>query len=889
MVEESRGDDSHRRRGQQLSIGIGAGVAVLALVMRGWGLGQNHAYVDEARIMISAMRFVQDGVVPLLGPPMSIGFFHSPVTHWIYAVGYALGGSLVSMRWVTAGLAALATGVMAYYGAWRYHWLAGLVGGVLYATHLAAVATTTQVNNAQLAPLFVALTWVLGVMGFLEDQRWARAGHALTLAIAIQLHPHLGALSVASVVVVSVWLWRTRERFWWDVLELAVLAAAAALTFVPWIVGLLDYGGGRIPLPDGGGMNPATLGHVWQVVYSSLSSDYFRGANWTSVVAPALMVAGVAWLAVRVWRGEGNQRWVDAMLLLDVISIPVLVIVLRVTLIPSYFWPMMVLIMLVIGVVAGDAARWVFAVLNGRSRVTAWGAAVVMGLALGMVLQRQAADTLSRPQPIESPPLATYQSLVDTVRSTAAGRPVLLIAGNNDERFQFFEVRRLWADDLDIRTVRWGTGLPMPEVGGLAVVGRDDASLDDRLMNRQAVLAYFALADLPAGDDLTLTRTSYPPLRLENGAVLEGVWFDAPPQPGAVWTVDVMWRVADVAPAEATLFVQLLGMNDEKYAQADVVALPIGSQRIGERVLNRVTLALPPDLPVDEPLYLRYGMVVDGATLASVEYVADARLLIGDAAAAVADLGDGWLLEEITTNSPFEQGPPIVVQARWFVPEASERWPDVCWAVTDDSGAVAYAAEMALSTLGDRPGGPGYVTSDYLLRIAPDWPVGRYGLQVGLCGRDGVDLTTTVEVRPRAREFREIELGGGVADVGNDVRLLSGASSNAGGVLTVTLAWQSLAAQLPDRVRFVHVLDANGQVVAQADGEPLGGAYPMSWWARGEVVTETVVIDISGLTAGTYQLGVGWYDPLTFERVSVVQGGVARDERNIDLGVIRAP
>lgn len=82
------------------------------------------------------------------------------------------------------------------------------------------------------------------------------------------------------------------------------------------------------------------------------------------------------------------------------------------------------------------------------------------------------------------------------------------------------------------------------------------------------------------------------------------------------------------------------------------------------------------------------------------------------------------------------------------------------------------------------------------------------------------------------------------------------------GRVGVTLAWGALAAGQADVVRFVHLLDpATGEIVLQVDGVPQAGSYPMSQWTTGEVVVEEVVVDVSGVPAGAYQLAIGLYHP----------------------------
>jgi hypothetical protein len=83
---------------------------------------------------------------------------------------------------------------------------------------------------------------------------------------------------------------------------------------------------------------------------------------------------------------------------------------------------------------------------------------------------------------------------------------------------------------------------------------------------------------------------------------------------------------------------------------------------------------------------------------------------------------------------------------------------------------------------------------------------------------------------------------------------------------TLTLYWRVDAAQPLALKRFVHAVDANGTMVAQADATPENGGAPMATWQPGEYVIDEVRLALpSG--AQLDQLRVGWYDPATGSRI----------------------
>ncbi len=81
-----------------------------------------------------------------------------------------------------------------------------------------------------------------------------------------------------------------------------------------------------------------------------------------------------------------------------------------------------------------------------------------------------------------------------------------------------------------------------------------------------------------------------------------------------------------------------------------------------------------------------------------------------------------------------------------------------------------------------------------------------------------------------------------------------------GAALTVTLTFESLGRLERDATFFVHLLDANGALVAQADRKPGDGAYPTQLWDAGECTVETAVLNVPADARGPLKLLTGWYD-----------------------------
>ncbi len=116
------------------------------------------------------------------------------------------------------------------------------------------------------------------------------------------------------------------------------------------------------------------------------------------------------------------------------------------------------------------------------------------------------------------------------------------------------------------------------------------------------------------------------------------------------------------------------------------------------------------------------------------------------------------------------------------------------------------------------------------------------------------------------------ELGGQMRLLGYDLAPLPARS---GDELTVTLTWQAATAMGLDYTIFVHLLDMDGDKVAQHDGRPWDGVpLPTSSWREGEVLRDVHVLTLpADLPPGVYQLQLGAYYWPTGDRLPVVEDG----------------
>jgi hypothetical protein len=90
-----------------------------------------------------------------------------------------------------------------------------------------------------------------------------------------------------------------------------------------------------------------------------------------------------------------------------------------------------------------------------------------------------------------------------------------------------------------------------------------------------------------------------------------------------------------------------------------------------------------------------------------------------------------------------------------------------------------------------------------------------------------------------------------------------------GGQIDLTLHWQATETTGDRLSIFVHLLDAQGAFLAQADDEPGDGALPTASWLPGEYLADPHVLTVRpDAPAGPASLVVGLYDPRSGQRVS---------------------
>ena len=132
----------------------------------------------------------------------------------------------------------------------------------------------------------------------------------------------------------------------------------------------------------------------------------------------------------------------------------------------------------------------------------------------------------------------------------------------------------------------------------------------------------------------------------------------------------------------------------------------------------------------------------------------------------------------------------------------------------------------------------------------------------------------------------EGNLGGAARLVGYDPSLP--VQVQAGVTLPLTLTWESIGPFEADYTVFVHLTEVDGRPVAQADSQPLGGAYPTTFWDVGERLADPYQLAIpSDLPPGEYELLAGMYLLSTGERLPLLSSDGQFIGDSVSLGRVK--
>lgn len=162
-----------------------------------------------------------------------------------------------------------------------------------------------------------------------------------------------------------------------------------------------------------------------------------------------------------------------------------------------------------------------------------------------------------------------------------------------------------------------------------------------------------------------------------------------------------------------------------------------------------------------------------------------------------------------------------------------------------------------------------YLRNPVTLELPTDMPPIQYAVTVGVYNADtgnrlplpngdtafrigSVWLTNPSPNRPVEPQAR----------FGNDIILWQATFTE-----SLTLRWQTEQPIESPYTIFVHLLDAEGQLIGQLDGLPYGGLYPLENWLPGQLITDQRSLKPFDRPAS---IAIGIYDPTTGHRLPAI-------------------
>ncbi len=253
---------------------------------------------------------------------------------------------------------------------------------------------------------------------------------------------------------------------------------------------------------------------------------------------------------------------------------------------------------------------------------------------------------------------------------------------------------------------------------------------------------------------------------------------------------------------------------------------------------------LPESVEVGRPADLQLLWQVRGAPPA--DYSVSTQLL------APEGEGGGWRKVDQQDSLPGLGGAPT---SSW---RAGQRWLDPV-RLHPKSGAEDGPVLARLGVWLVTEGGSGPA----LTAIREGQPVAESGMPE-LVLRPAVPL----ELPRDARRPDPVRFGDAVELAGWRVEPMASPDAE---TWALTLYWQVESALDGDYHVFAQLLDADGQVVGQADGVPLGGQSPTSIWRSGDRLRDRRLF--SALPGPGFSLLLGLYDPKSGARLEAIHDG----------------
>jgi mannosyltransferase len=379
-------------------------------------------------------------------------------------------------------------------------------------------------------------------------------------------------------------------------------------------------------------------------------------------------------------------------------------------------------------------------------------------------------------------------------------------------------------------------------------------------------------------------------------------WTQNQAAPGEPLLLDLNWRALR-SPRDLIVSLRLVDRDggewySTQFAPGEFYA-PSSAWQPGEQHTTRIGIPIPLGAPPGaydmrvNIVGLRSDSEGDSVTLTGAQVLPCsptnpcAPLLEGEDLTPVnARLDEGLTLVGYQLGGKeFVQGRFAAITLYWRAEHALTADVTEYLAMVDRAGRVVEQIESP-PVAGWYPSSqwtPGQVLADpQAILVPPRLAPGEYSFRLSLFTSDGRAVGQDVQVgrfvvRARERQFRVWPIPNSLTvEFGDRVRLLGYDIAQASpGNIKLVLYWQAMREMEENYTVFRHIVGPDGILAGQKDGWPRDGDYPTSFWMRGEIVTDEVVVPFSTEAGpGAYRIEFGLYDAATGQRLAATRSGI---------------
>ena len=462
--------------------------------------------------------------------------------------------------------------------------------------------------------------------------------------------------------------------------------------------------------------------------------------------------------------------------------------------------------------------------------------------------------------------------------------------------------------------------------------GRDANKIVQQWLDRELLLAGGTFFESPTVEVRVRVYDTASPTVMTlpaNGRSLNIQWPNYPQLVGTAWQMtdpvsqpalwlDLFWQGSTPAPTDGLRF-QLEGPDGRLGWQLVEMAVDHNNQPWQPDALNRRSYVIP--LPTGTPPG-RYTVLVQPLALSEIPQILAEPTPVGEITlAASTAIGPDW--PQGPAQAIFANGVRLqsLALADTAVRPGHTLPLTLFWQIEGEAALANLIYTLRLvagdgTILREQSGAPGagWLTAwqpGLLLRepsgfyFPPDTPPGTYQLVMELSQGDAL-----IRGRPFWWPFSGDSLRVGKVEVtpwplatslptettlvqarfGEAIQLHSYDLTANSDALQLTLYWQAATAPNTNWAVFVHLVDADGEIVTQRDVIPAEGLRPTTGWRTSEVITDAHLLPLPpDLPEGQYQVRVGLFEPDSFLRPFVTQNDVPQPDNQLILTELTLP